>query len=203
MKKIISLLLALACVFACAFAFTACGEEEEPPTPTPTYAESAASFITAYNAMSVSDMKATVTLRTTEGELTSVYTITKNTDGTTTIAYVIEEFAGLDTAADTTVKEGSITSDAQGNYSDGGAISGKVGAKGVKIDIDSDKITDYSISSSTLRITVKADDTASVLGTALPDTVVVVTLEDSAVASISLNYVDASSNAVSIVCEYN
>ncbi len=202
MKKLISLLLALACIFACAFAFTACGEEEEPPTPAPTYAESATAFITAYNAMSASDMKATVTLNTAEGELTSVYTITKNNDGTTTIAYAIEEFAGLDTEADTVVKEGSVTSDAQGNYSDGGAVSGKIGAKGVNIDIDSDKITNYSVSSNTLRITVKADDTASVLGTALPETVVVVTLEEGAVASISLNYTDSASNVVTIVCEY-
>ena len=63
MKKIISLLLALACVIACAFAFTACGDEEPVPEEpaAPTYAELSAPFITAYNAAVATNMKATVT----------------------------------------------------------------------------------------------------------------------------------------------
>ncbi len=206
MKKIISIMLALACVFACAFAMTSCGEEETPPTPdAPTYTEAAAAFITAYNAMNATSMKATVTVAPeTEDALSSVYNVTKNADGTTTIAYEIEQIAGLDTAEDKTIVTGTITSDAQGNFSDNGAVSGKLGAKGVKIDIDSDKITNYSVSASTLRITVKAADTASVLGTAIAsDVVAVITLEESSVASITLNFTDAASNAVAIVCEYN
>ena len=117
---------------------------------------------------------------------------------------MLEKFAGLNVAEDKEYETGAIISDAQGNYSDNGAISGKIGAKGVAVDLDNEKITNYSVSGKTLRITVKADDTASVLGTALPsEAVVVVTLEGTAVASITLNYTDAAANTVKIVCEYN
>ena len=188
MKKIISLLLALACVFACAFAMTSCGEDNPPPAPEePTYAEAAAAFISAYNALNRTTVKVTDTVETIAGPLSAVYTITVNSDGTKTVTGYREEFTSLGEEGDKkqVALDGTYTDDA-------------------KIDIDSAKITDYSVSATALRITVKAADTAEVIGTAFPsDTVVVINLAEGAVTSVSLSYVNADSASVSTVFAYN
>ncbi len=191
MKKILTLIL----VLTCAFTLFACGGKDEGPV----YTDDAAEFITAFGATTVSTLKVTVAADTAEGTLTSVYTTTYNSDSTKSIAYSIETIPGLDSAEDKVVLTGTVTCDASGNYSDGGEISGKLGATGVKFDYDSDKIKTYSIDGNVLAITVPAADTEAVIGYAVgSDALVTVTKADGKIASIALTY-----TGVSIICEYN
>lgn len=189
MKKILTLIL----VLTCAFALFACGEDAAP-----VYTEEAADFITAFGATTVSSLKVTVTADTAEGTLTSTYTTVYNADKTGTMTYSIETIPGLDSTEDLEVLTGTITCDASGKWSDE-AISGKLGATGVKFDIDSSVIKNYTIDGNTLAITVPAVDTQSVIGYAVgSDALISVIKADGKIASITLTY-----TGVSIVCEYN
>ncbi len=191
MKKILTLIL----VLTCAFALFACGGNEEAPV----YTEAAADFITAFGATTVSTLKVTVTADTAEGTLTSTYTTVYNADKTSTMTYSIETIPGLDSAEDLEVVTGTVTCDANGNYSDGGAISGKLGATGVNFDIDSSVIKTFTIDGNVLAITVPAADTQAVIGYAVgSDALISVIKADGKIASITLSY-----TGVSIVCEYN
>lgn len=193
MKKIIAILLML----ACAFTLIACGQDDG------SYAVAAADFITAINDTQVTTLTATVSAETAEGVLTSKYTTTYNADGSSTMTYEIDTIPGLDSAEDKEVLTGTVTCDKDGNYSDGGAVSGKLGAKGVSFDADSEKITNFTVNGDTLTVTVAAADTEAVLGYAIPsDAVVVVTKAEGKVISITLSYTEES-GAVSIVCAYN
>ena len=190
MKKILALIL----VLACSFALFACGEEAAPA-----YTEEAAEFITAFGATDITTLKVTVATETAEGTLTATYTTVYNADKTSTITYSIETIPGLDSTEDLEVLTGTVTCDASGNYSDGGAIAGKLGATGVKFDYDSDKITNFEVDGNNLAITVAAADTEAVLGSAIgSDALVTVTKADGKITSVALSY-----TGVSIVCEYN
>ena len=192
MKKILALIL----VLTCAFALFACGEEE---TPEPVYTEDAAEFISAFAATTVSTLKVTVTAQTAEGALTSTYTTVYNADKTGTMTYAIETIPGLDSTDDIVLVEGTVTFDKDGNYSDGGEISGKLGATGVKFNINSSAIKKFSVDGNVLGITVPAADTQAVIGYAIDsDALVTVTKADGKITSIALSY-----TGVSIVCEYN
>lgn len=190
MKKILALIL----VLTCAFTLFACGKDDGP-----VYTEEAAEFITAFGATTVTTLKVTVAADTAEGTLTSVYTTTYNSDKSSTMTYEIETIPGVDSTEDKEVLTGTITCDANGNYSDGGAVSGKLGATGVKFDFDSDKIKTFSIDGNVLAITVPAADTEAVIGYAIDsDALVTVTKADGKITSIALSY-----TGVSIVCKYN
>ena len=192
MKKILALILAL----TCAFALFACGDDDDSA---PVFADDAADFITAFGATSLASIKVTVTAETTEGTLTSTYTTVYNADKTSTMTYSIETIPGIDSTEDLEVITGTVTCDANGNYSDGGAISGKIGATGIKFDYDSDKIDNFSIDGNVLAITVDAADTEAVIGYALgSDATITVTKADGQIKFVTLSYTGAS-----IVCQYN
>jgi len=184
-------------MLTCAFALFACKGDDV------SYAEAAADFITAAGATDVNSLAVSITAETAEGTLTSSYTTVYNADGTSVMTYEIEVIPGIDSTSDKDVLVGTVTCDANGNYSDGGTVSGTLGATGVAFDIDSDKITNYSISGDTLAVTVAAADTAAVIGSAIPsDAVVTVTKADGKIVSMTLSYT-GTEGAVKIVCSYN
>ena len=194
MKKFLAIILAL----TCAFALFACGDD----AATNNYATDAADFITAIGATDVTTLDVKVSVETAQGTLTSTYVTTYNADGTSTMEYRIETVASLDSEDDIAVQEGTVTCDANGNYSND-EISGKIGATGVSLNLNSDKITSYSVLGDVLTINVAKADTASVIGTALgSDAFVSVTKANGKVVSITLNYTDATGCAVAIVCAY-
>ena len=248
MKKILSLILMLACAFTCTFALASCGDTEctahvdadkdgicdtegcgaaVAPECTdhvdadkdgvcdsegcdeaviPTYTEAAAAFITAYSSATVNNYITTIEVDFGEGVLLNAqYMYIKNTNGTATIVYMYEQSTGLDVAEDKAIVQGTIVSDAEGNFTDDPhGVAKNLGATGIKLDIDNAAITDYIVSEYTLGINVKQADTAAVLGAALPsDAVVSVQLEGTALASISLSYTDADGNAVRMLSYIN
>lgn len=190
MKKILALIL----VLACSFALFACGEE-----PAPTYAEEAAEFITAFGATTINTLNVTVTTETAEGDLTATYTTTYAAGKISSITYSIETIPGLDSTEDLEVLTGTVTCDANGTYSDGGEIANKLGATGIKFDYDSNKISTFTVDGNVLAITVAAADTEAVLGYAIgSDALVTVTKAEGKITSVALSY-----TGVSIVCAYN
>lgn len=204
MKKIVSLMLALACVLACAFAFVSCGEPEdtEPQVKEPVYSEEAARFISAYSATNVKTVNATVKTTILGETLTATYLTEKNTDGTVKMTYSVEQLCELDSAEDKEVVTGEALSDTNGTFTDENAKA--FGANGVKLALNTDKIKSFDASANVLRITVEAKDTAAVVGADLgADAVVTVTISGGVVTVITLAYSNATSGAVEIVCEYN
>lgn len=190
MKKILALIL----VLACSFALFACGED-----PAPVYAEEAAEFITAFGATTINTLNVTVTTETAEGDLTATYTTTYAAGKISSITYSIETIPGLDSTEDLEVLTGTVVCDAQGLYSDGGEIANKLGATGIKFDYDSNKISTFTVDGNVLAITVAAADTEAVLGYAIgSDALVTVTKAEGKITSVALSY-----TGVSIVCAYN
>lgn len=190
MKKILALIL----VLACSFALFACGGPEAP-----SYTEAAAEFITAFGSTTVNSLNVTVTTETAEGTLTATYTTEYHADKTSTITYSIETIPGLDSTEDLVVLTGTVVCDAQGLYSDGGEIAQKLGATGIKFDYDSSKITNFEVDGNVLAITVAAADTEAVIGYAIgADALVTVTKADGKITSVALSY-----TGVNIVCAYN
>ena len=191
MKKILALIL----VLTCAFTLFACGDDEV----TAVYSEEAAEFITAFGATEITSLNVTVTTEIADGTLTATYTTVYNDDGTTSITYSIETIPGIDSAEDLVVLTGTVTSDAQGNYSDGGEIAAMLGAKNPTFDYDSNKITTFEVDGNVLAVTVPAADTQAVIGYAIEsDALVTVTKADGQITSVTLSY-----TGVSVVCQYN
>ena len=193
MKKIIAIALSIVSVFA----LFACGGQSA-------YQKDAKDFIDAFEATKVSTLNVTVSVDGSQGKLTSTYTTVYNEDETSVMTYRIETVAGLDSAEDIAVQEGTVTCDKDGKYSDGGAISGKLGATGIKFNIGSDAIKDYEINGNTLSITVAQADSAAVIGIAAASDVVIVVSKTSAntIASVALSFAGSDGN-VAIACVYN
>ena len=193
MKKIIAIALSIVCVFAL---FACAGQTA--------YQKDAKDFIDAAASTKISTLNVTVVVDGSQGKLTSTYTTVYNEDSTSTMTYHIETVAGLDSAEDIAVQEGTVTCDKNGNYSDGGEISGKLGATGAKFDIGNKLIKDYEISGNSLTIKVAKDDAKEVIGvTTMSDVIIVVSKTNSnAITSVSLSYKGSDGN-VAIVCVYN
>jgi len=193
MKKIIAIALSIVCVFAL---FACAGQTA--------YQKDAKDFIDAAASTKISTLNVTVVVDGSQGKLTSTYTTVYNEDSTSTMTYRIETVAGLDSAEDIAVQEGTVTCDKNGNYSDGGEISGKLNATGAKFDIGNKLIKDYEISGNTLTINVAKEDAKDVIGvTTMSDVIIVVSKTNSnAITSVSLSYKGSDGN-VAIVCVYN
>ena len=193
MKKIIAIALSIVCVFGL---FACAGQTA--------YQKDAKDFIDAAASTKISTLNVTVVVDGSQGKLTSTYTTVYNEDSTSTMTYRIETVAGLDSAEDIAVQEGTVTCDKNGNYSDGGEISGKLNATGAKFDIGNKLIKDYEISGNSLTIKVAKDDAKEVIGvTTMSDVIIVVSKTNSnAITSVSLSYKGSDGN-VAIVCVYN
>lgn len=193
MKKIIAIALSIVCVFAL---FACAGKTA--------YQKDAKDFIDAFESTKISTLDVTVVVDGSQGVLTSTYKTVYNEDGTSTMKYYIETVAGLNSAEDKDVQEGTVTCDKNGNYTDGGEISGKLGATGIKFNIGSELIKNYKIIGNTLTITVAQADAAAVIGSGAKSDVVIVVSKtsDNSIASVSLSYAGSDGN-VSIACVYN
>lgn len=205
MKKIISMLLALACALTCAFALASCDEPDDTPTePTPVYTEVAKDFITAYGATTATSLATTVKVTLNGTTLNAAYLYSKATDGSATLAYSYDRVPTLDD--ESTSKTGMLVRDAQGNVTGEGeaAVFSNFASSGLAVDIDSDKITNYEASGNVLRITVAAADTQAVFGKALgSDAISVITIANGKVDTIALNYTAQDGSVVEILTQYN
>ena len=197
MKKILALLL----IFTCAFALFACGDKGPSPEEL-AYREAVKTFTDAATAVP-EGLTVSVKATTELGVLNATYVTVYNQNGTSTIEYSVDKVNGLDAEDDFTTVTGTITVDANGNYSDGGAFAGaNPAAAGVKIDFASNKIT-CSISGDTLSAAVAAADTQAVIGISLPSDAVITAVKSAdKIVSIAVNYT-AETGAVEIACTYN
>lgn len=190
MKKFLAIVLML----TCSLALFACGG----------YKKDAADFVEAVAATDPAELVVTVSISTEEGTYTSEYKTVYNEDSSSTMTYKIATVPGLDSAEDVVYVEGTVTCDKDGNYSDGGAVSGKLAATGVKVNLESKAIETYAIKGNVLTIDVAKASAKDIVGIELAsDAVLSVTKNaDGKVVSITLNYT-AAEGPVSIVCAYN
>ena len=202
MKKIISIVLLLACALTCSFALASCGETPITPAEnTVSYADASSAFVSAVGATVVNTVDATIKVDVQGETLTAVYNTVKNSDGTKTMTYAIETLAGVETEDNKVVVTGEAVSDTAGVFADENAKA--FGANGVALNLGAYTGADFAASANVLRISVAAADTAAVLGSAIgADTVVVVTINEGVVTSVTVNYSTADA-VVEIVCEYN
>ena len=130
-----------------------------------------------------------------------------NEDGSFVINYFYDEINTSSVDADGLIsrKEGVVTCDASGNYSDGGEFEGRVSApKGsVKFNFESNKIKyKLSFNSNILKATVKASNTKSVFGIDVgSDIDVTVTKAAGKIVSFTMNYTTAE-GPVTVNCFY-
>ena len=130
-----------------------------------------------------------------------------NEDGSFVINYFYDEINTSSVDADGLVsrKEGVVTCDASGNYSDGGEFEGSVSApKGnVKFNFESSKIKyKLTFNSNILKATVKASNTKSVFGIDVgSDIDVTVTKAAGKIVSFTMNYTTAE-GPVTVNCFY-
>lgn len=192
MKKFLIILLAA----LCAFAFVSCGDK----------GPSVGDFKTAVNNANPKEVVVNITSATALGELSGTYTTVYAEDGSFKITYAYEKFNDVSEGAKDELKstvEGEITCDKNGNYSDGGELSGKVAlATGAKINLD--KVSNASISKdgNVLTVQIKAANTKACLGVELTtDAELVITKANGVITSYTLTYENASGEVV-VTCEY-
>lgn len=203
MKKIISIMLLLACALTCSFALASCGDpvQPEPENNTVAFSDVSAPFIAAVNATVANTVDATVKVDVQGETLYAEYHTVKNSDGTKTMSYAVEVINGADSEEHKSFVTGEATSDASGVFTDENAKA--FGANGIALNLGAFTGTDFDASANVLRISVAADNTPAVLGTAIgADAVVVITVNEGAVVSVTINY-QTPASTVEIVCEYN
>ena len=192
MKKLLVVLLAIACVFT----MFSCGGKED---------ESLTAFQSAADETKPATAKVNVVLETPLGELNAEYNIAYNTDGTATINYTFEKFNEITVGGEGEVKStvtGTASVDANGNYT--GDLSGSAAAISPSFNFDPEKM-EYTISANenVLSANVKAENTADVLGVEYgSDVVLVMNKFDGKIVSFTLSYTTSQGEA-SVVVSYN
>ena len=201
MKKIISIMLLLACALTCSFALASCDEPVVPESNEVAFSDVSATFIAAVNATDANTIDATIKVEVQGETLNAAYHTVKNSDGTQTMNYAVEVINGAESAEHKSVVTGEAVSNTSGEYTDENAKA--FGANGIKLNLAAYTGTDFDASANVLRFNVAANDTAAVLGAAVgADAVVVVTISEGVVVSVTVNY-QTSASTVEIVCEYN
>ena len=199
MKKIISVILVLACMLSLA----ACNFNLGGLVPV-----TAESFKQAMDATNPGKVTITTTTVTAGlGTLNANYAVTYNSDNTATIKYDCELWAGIPTdgsAISPDAKEklsGTVTRDASGAYSDASFVEDVELALSLNIGA----ISTYTISEDgkTFTANVAKDSTAAVFGVAYDfDVQITVVKGANVINSIALAYT-AGNNDVSIKCIYD
>lgn len=167
------------------------------------YAEDAKDFIDALSNTVVEEVRV---IASVEGLKSSGFLTEYGADGAYTIMYTYPVYNDDVFADEYTYVSGSATYDKDGNFVSGDAnVANDVAASTVKANLASEKIQGYQVSATTLAIAVRAQDSVEVLGLQLAnDALVVVTLDaQKAVSSITLEYIDAQGNDVTVVTTYN
>ncbi len=190
MKKILIIMLAL----TCAFAMFSCGDESA----------SLDGFKTAVNNTAPAVVNVGVEVETDLGALASNFKTTYAADGSFVIDYSYEQFNASTSGNADDVKStiiGQVTCDKDGNYSDGGALTGTTtAATGAKLAFNSKKMENVKVSEdgNVLSATVKAANTKAVLGIEIAsDVTLVVTKAADKIVSYSMEY-----DKTTITCSY-
>ena len=145
----------------------------------------------------------TVTLEAALDDLLSEYNVTYNDDGTATVVYTYEKFNTFDEDSDEykSSYSGTVTVGADGT------VSGDIGTASVEaltfdINLDTSKLATAEVVAGVLTATVKAANTASILGVNLgSDASVVVSTNASGVSFIAISYISAA-GPVEIIATY-
>ncbi len=193
----ILVILLLVCV---GVTFCACGGDDAP--------EDIKSFKAAVAATAPESIEGTVTVTTVYGPLKATFDADIAEDGSFTLDYSYESFNDLGTgdASDVVSKKTGTVTYKDGQYSDSSLASKlPADAAAAKLGLDAKKMS-YSVSADgkVLTATVKAADTASVLGVAYDaDVTLVITQNAGKIISLSLSYTVAEAGNVLVVCNYN
>lgn len=189
MKKILIILLALACTFT----MFSCGDSVD-------------GFNKAIKNTNPAVVNVVVESETSLGLLKANYETTYAEDGSFTIKYSYEKFNGIaegDADDVIAIVSGTVTCDKDGNYSDGGALVGAATTvTGTKIKLG--KKMDYSVSrdGNVLTATIKAAKTKSVFGAEFPaDVTLVITKAEGKIVSYTIRYT-TDAGTTNIICEY-
>lgn len=128
------------------------------------------------------------------GDLCSEYDVTYNADGSANVEYTYQKFNSFDLDSDeyVSVYSGNVTVYADGTLS-GDTDTASVEALTFDINLDAAKLASAEVTAGVLTATVKAANTASVLGVDLGvDASVVVSTNASVVEFIAISYVSAA-----------
>ena len=191
MKKFIAFLIAITCVFA----MFSCGND------------SVEAFTKAMNATEPTVVELNATVGTVYGDLDASYVVTYSEDGSFTVDYCYDEFASTSegTADSVTIeRKGTVSCDKDGNYSDGGAVSGKIeSTSGKKLTLKDNKMSaKVSGDGNVLTATVKAKNTKAIFGVDIAsDVELVMTKSEGKIVSYTMTYTLESGN-VTVSCTY-
>ena len=217
MKKIIALMLVLACAFCCV-ALVSCGDTN-PPDDNGNGGNNnnnngstvdISAFVAAVNATKPASSVITTAMECEIGDLNGRFEIAYNADGTSSIDYSYEKFLPLDAEGDE-IKEtvsGTVNVNADGSFSDGGSFNGQNSvAVSFTLHLDIEKLDNARVEGNSLMATVKAADTQAVLGVAVASDVTLILIKgETGLSSVSMAYaIDVSGLAgtVSVACDYN
>ena len=222
MKKFLALILIIGCILS----FAACDVlfPSEEPTPDsgnndvtetpdnekeennkPNDAEFLPTIQEKIDASNPKGAEVTVTFGTALGELVGTYNVAYAEDGSATVDYSYEKFNTFTDGQTSTELKSTVTGTA--TVAVDGTVSGDLGQDALnavtfKLQLDASKLSDVTINAGSLKATVKAADTAAVLGVALEyDVQLVVTTGETGVTSMSLAYT-AAKGEVEIVTLY-
>ena len=223
MKKIIAMLLAVTLIFSGIFVLSACGDEtctehidensdnkcdncDADLTPPPTVDEALVAFVTAMEATKPATLSVTVTTKFGSEDLVSTYnTVYSSKDASFTVTYCVQSVNSSLEGEDIIEKEGTITCKADGTYSDNGSFAGSnPSATGVKANLTSEKLTDYTVSADgdTLTATVKAADSLDILGAEYEnDASLVIVKNEGKIVSVTLSSGEGA-DFMKVVCIY-
>ena len=138
--------------------------------------------------------------------LHSTVETTFNPNGSANVHFYIERFNSDFTSPEVIItKIGTVTLNADGTYSDGGEFADTLGTNisSVKLNLDEAKLDSYSIEGDVLSASVSAENTASVLGTAIDyDVDLMITVGSGRIVSVVVNY-EAELGSVEAIISYN
>ena len=221
MKKILALILIVSCIFTlCSCGLfkknddnndndngsnnTQTGGDNNSGNETPAIDVAAIAAIQAkIDASKPVTADITVTLEAALDDLLSEYNVTYNDDGTATVVYTYEKFNTFDEDSDEykSSYSGTVTVGADGT------VSGDIGTASVEaltfdINLGTSKLATAEVVAGVLTATVKAANTASILGVNLgSDASIVVSTNASGVSFIAISYISAA-GPVEIIATY-
>jgi len=207
MKKILALLLIVSCVFA----LGSCklinkiknkGNDDGPGFDT----DAVAAVQAKIDASVPQSANVTVTLKSVYGNVNGEYDVTYNADGSATVVYCYEKlnsFNADDPADDyKSSYSGTTTVGADGTVTDELGGTASVEAITFDINLDSSKLESATVQGSILNATVKAENTAAVLGVNIgADVNIVISTASVGVASVAISYT-SSAGVVEISATY-
>jgi hypothetical protein len=196
MKKFLALLLV--CVMA--FAIVSCGNNGGDSDSV------FADFEKAIEQTPASKVRVDTKITTELGILHSTVETTFNPNGSASVYFYIQRFNSDFTSSDVFItKSGTVTLNADGSYSDGGDFADTLGSNiaSVSLDLDEAKLESYSIEGGVLSASVKAENTAAVLGTEIGyDVDFMLTVGNGRIVYLVINYT-SDNGPIEAIVSYN